>query len=53
MAILTSVKWYLIVNELIYKTEIDFQTLKKKKKKTILQLPKGKCGVRDKLGVCD
>ena len=49
MAILTSVKWYLIVNELIYKTD----RLADIKKKTILQFPKGKCGVRDELGVWD
>ena len=35
-------------NELIYKTEIDSQTLK-----TNLQLPKGKGGRRDKLGIWD
>ena len=35
-------------NELIYKTEIDSQTLK-----THLWLPKGKGGGRDKLGVWD
>ena len=39
-------KLTLITNELIYKTETDLQVLKTK-----LWTPKGKVGVRDKLGI--